>query len=29
MPWRGEMWRELFLRGAWDGIEKRPNRVQG
>ena len=26
--WRGEPWRELFLRGAWDGIEKRPNRVR-
>jgi HK97 family phage prohead protease len=26
--WRGEAWRELFLRGAWDGIEKRPNRVK-
>ena len=26
--WRGEPWRELFLRGAWDGIEKRPNRVK-
>jgi hypothetical protein len=26
--WRGEPWRELFCRGAWDGIEKRPNRVK-
>jgi hypothetical protein len=26
--WRGEPWRELILRGAWDGIEKRPNRVK-
>jgi phage head maturation protease len=26
--WRGEPWRELFLRGAWDGIEKRPNRIK-
>jgi phage head maturation protease len=26
--WRGEPWRELFERGAWDGIEKRPNRVK-
>jgi phage head maturation protease len=26
--WRGEPWRELFCRGAWDGIEKRPNRVR-
>jgi hypothetical protein len=28
VPWRGEMWQEKFLRGAWDGIEKRPNRVK-
>jgi phage head maturation protease len=28
VPWRGEAWREMFLRGAWDGIEKRPNRVR-
>jgi hypothetical protein len=26
--WRGEPWREMFERGAWDGIEKRPNRVK-
>jgi hypothetical protein len=26
--WRGEPWRELFERGAWDGIEDRPNRVK-
>lgn len=26
--WRGEPWRELFLRGAWDGIEKRQNLVR-
>lgn len=26
--WRGEPWREVFMRGAWDGIEKRPNRVR-
>lgn len=26
--WRGEPWREVFERGAWDGIEKRPNRVK-
>jgi phage head maturation protease len=26
--WRGEPWRELFERGAWDGIEERPNRVK-
>lgn len=28
IPWRGEMWQEMFMRGAWDGIEKRPNRVR-
>jgi HK97 family phage prohead protease len=28
VEWRGEAWRELFLRGAWDGIEKRPGRVK-
>ena len=28
VEYRGEMWRELFLRGAFDGIEKRPNRVR-
>lgn len=26
--WRGEPWRELFERGAWDGLEKRPNRIK-
>jgi phage head maturation protease len=26
--WRGQAWRELFLRGAWDGIEKRPTRIK-
>ena len=26
--WRGEPWRELFERGASDGIEKRPNRIK-
>lgn len=26
--WRGEPWRELFERGAWDGVEKRPNRIK-
>lgn len=26
--WRGEVWTESFERGAWDGIEKRPNRVR-
>ena len=28
VEYRGEIWRESFLRGAWDGIEKRPNRVK-
>ena len=28
VPWRGEIWQEMFCRGAWDGIEKRPNRVR-
>lgn len=28
VPWRGEMWQEMFLRGAWDGIEKNPNRIR-
>lgn len=26
--WRGEVWEEQFERSAWDGIEKRPNRVK-
>jgi HK97 family phage prohead protease len=26
--WRGEAWREVFMRGAWDGIEKRQNWVK-
>ena len=26
--WRGEVWHESFQRSAWDGIEKRPNRVR-
>lgn len=26
--WRGEVWEETFDRSAWDGIEKRPNRVR-
>lgn len=26
--WRGEVWSESFERGAYDGIEKRPNRVK-
>jgi phage head maturation protease len=28
VEYRGEMWRERFLRGAWDGIEKRAGRVR-
>jgi HK97 family phage prohead protease len=28
VEYRGEMWAEKFLRGAFDGIEKRPNRVR-
>jgi len=28
VEYRGEMWNEMFLRGAFDGIEKRPNRVR-
>lgn len=26
--WRDEVWTEWFERSAWDGIEKRPNRVR-
>jgi HK97 family phage prohead protease len=26
--WRDEVWTESFERGAWDGIERRPNRVR-
>lgn len=26
--WQGEVWTEQFERSAWDGIEKRPNRVR-
>lgn len=26
--WRGDVWSELFERGAWDGIENRPNRIK-
>ena len=26
--YRGEVWHEVFSRGAYDGIEKRPNRVR-
>lgn len=28
IEYRGEMWRESFLPGAFDNIEKRPNRVR-
>lgn len=28
VEWRGEMWEETFARGAFDGIEKRPNRIR-
>ena len=28
VEYRGEMWREMFLRGSFEGIEKRPNRVR-
>lgn len=28
VEFRGEMWNEMFSRGAFDGIEKRPNRVR-
>jgi phage head maturation protease len=26
--WRGEVWKESFERSAWDGIERRPNRIK-
>jgi HK97 family phage prohead protease len=26
--WQGEVWTEMFERSAWNGIEKRPNRVR-
>ena len=29
VEYRGEVWNETFLRGAYDGIEKRPGRVRG
>lgn len=29
VEYRGELWNETFLRGAYDGIEKRPGRVRG
>lgn len=28
VPYRGEVWSEIFERGSFDGIEKRPNRVR-
>jgi phage head maturation protease len=28
VEYRGEIWHEMHLRGAYDGIEKRPNRVR-
>jgi HK97 family phage prohead protease len=28
VEYRGELWNEMFLRGSFDGIEKRPNRVR-
>jgi phage head maturation protease len=28
IDWRGEAWREVFLRGSFEGIEKRPNPVR-
>lgn len=28
VEWRGELWKETFARGSFDGIEKRPNRVR-
>jgi HK97 family phage prohead protease len=28
VEYRGEMWKEIHCRGAYDGIEKRPNRVR-
>lgn len=29
VEYRGELWNETHLRGAYDGIEKRPGRVRG
>jgi phage head maturation protease len=29
VEYRGELWKETFLRGSYDGIEKRPGRVRG
>lgn len=28
VEYRGELWNEIFERGAWAGLEKRPNRVR-
>lgn len=28
VEWRGDLWQETFERGAFDGLEKRPNRVR-
>lgn len=28
VPWRGEMWRETFQRGAYDGIQEHAGRVR-
>src|SRR5688572_24539944 len=28
VEYRGEMWRETSLRGAFDGVEKRPGRIR-
>lgn len=28
VPWRGEMWREVFRRGAFDGLENHVDRVR-
>lgn len=29
VEYRGELWNESFMRGSYDGIEKRPGRVRG
>jgi HK97 family phage prohead protease len=29
VEYRGELWNEMFMRGSYDGIEKRPGRVRG
>lgn len=28
VEWRGELWHESFMRGAWDGIEKHAGRIR-